>query len=217
MPIVNPKITQWQEEIEKITEEVEDLLSSKQDAEEFEAIIKANSFVQQHIGSFWEHYKLNYVYFIVSKIWHQIDEDSRSLSLINLLNDLLNNHKMITKQWWVSTAPDALSSMTFEMKFGKGDELDPNIIREDIQKLKDVTKEIKELRHKNIGHKDKSGKFASSISYAKIKDAIHEIERIVINYQLLLTQSGYTSLTPIPQYDWQEAFTKPWIKRGERD
>ncbi|MFA5770769.1 MAG: hypothetical protein WC894_04730 [Patescibacteria group bacterium] len=191
--------------------DVEDLLYSKSQAEELERIIRANLFVQQNIGSFWEHYKLNLTYFLISKIWHQIDEDNRSLSLINLLKDLLSNHIFITKDWWVAQC-EWLSLKTFENEFGKGDCLDPNLIREDVQSLKETTKEIKEFRHKQVGHKDKSGKFTSNISYAKIKKAINQIERLVIKYQLLLTQSGYEneSLTPGPD-DWQVAFTKEWI------
>ena len=210
MSEVNQKIKKWQEDIEKITGDVEDLLYSKLQAEELEKIIRANPFVQQNVGSFWEHYKLNYTYFIVSKIWHQIDEDTRSLSLINLLKDLLTNHSLITKSWWVSQGPNALSSSTFEEEFGKGDCLDPSLVCEDMQGLRESTKEIKEFRHKQVGHKDNSGKFASNISYTKIKEAIDQIEELVIKYQLLLTQSGYESLTPVPD-DWEVAFTKEWI------
>ena len=176
-----------------------------------EKIIRANLFVQQNIGSFWEHYKLNPTYFLISKIWHQIDENNDSLSLINLLKDLLRNHIFITKDWWVAQN-EWLSSKTFEDEFGKGDYLDPNLICDDVQSLKETTKEIKEFRHKQVGHKDNSGKFTSNISYTKIKKAIDHIERLVVKYQLLLTQSGYVneSLTPTPD-DWQIAFTKEWI------
>lgn len=205
------KISKWQKEIEEITGEVEDLLYSKYHAEELEKIIKGNDFVKQHIGSFWEHYKLNYTFFIISKIWHQIDKDSDSLSLINLLKDLLDNHRLITKNWWVSQGPNALSSEEFEEKFGKGDYLDPTIINEDIKNLEEAAKEIKLFRHKNIGHKDNTGMFPSSISNTKVQEAMNQIEILVIKYQLLLTQSGYDSLTPVAD-DWQIAFTEPWIK-----
>ena len=114
--IANQKIKKWQEDIEKITGDVEDLLYSKSQAEELERIIRANLFVQQNIGSFWEHYKLNLTYFLISKIWHQIDEDNHSLSLINLLKDLLSNHIFITKDWWVAQC-EWLLSETFEEKF----------------------------------------------------------------------------------------------------
>ncbi|MBI2268419.1 MAG: hypothetical protein HYU80_03185 [Candidatus Blackburnbacteria bacterium] len=208
------KIQKWQKEIEEITGDVEDLLYSKYHADELEKIIKENDFVKQHIGSFWEHYKLNYTFFIISKIWHQIDTDSDSLSLINLLKDLLSNHKLITKNWWVSQGPNVLSSEEFEEKFGKGDFLDSKLVSEDIKNLEGAAKEIKQFRNKNVGHKDNTGKFPSNISYTKIKDAMNQIEALVIKYQLLLTQSGYSSLTPVAD-DWQVAFTEPWIKKEE--
>jgi len=204
-------IKMWQAEIEEITSDVEDLLYSKYQAEELERIIKANNFVMLSVGSFWEHFKLNYTYFVISKIWHQVDEDNRSLSLINLLKDLLEHHDSITKSWWVSRNPTALSPREFEENFGKEEYLDPDVVREDIKKLKETTKEIIEFRHKRVGHKDKGGKFSSHIGGQEINKAVRSIETLVKKYQLLLTQSGYESLTPMPD-DWQKAFTKAWIQ-----
>src|SRR3989304_7237024 len=145
-------LTGWQREIGEITNDVEDLLYGKYQIEELERIIKGNSFVLENIGSFWGHYKLNYTYFVISKIWHQIDEDRRSLSLINLLKDLLKHHDLITKKWWVARDPVALSSGEFEGNFGKGAFLDPEIVRGDVDKLKKITKEIRKFRHKRVGN-----------------------------------------------------------------
>lgn len=212
MQTLNIKIKKWQYEIEEISKDVEDLLYSKYQAEELEKIIKLNSFIQQNIGSFWEHYKLNLTYFIISKIWHQIDEDKKSLSLINLLKDLLNNHESITKVWWAGKSK-WLSTNTFEEEFGKIS-LDPNIVCEDIHKLKIATQSIKQIRHKRIAHTDKNRKLESKVSYTKITEATNQIEKLVIKYLLLLTQSGRDGLTPVSD-DWQIAFTKEWIVKKE--
>jgi len=202
------KIQQWQTEINEILKDVEDLLYSNYQAEELEKIIKSNIFVQRNIGTFWEHYKLNLTYFLVSKIWHQIDEDSDSLSLINLLNDLKYNYSLVTKGWWLAQS-NLLTAETFEEKFGNIS-LDPNIVDQDIQDLKQATNEIKNMRHKRIAHTDKNRELYSEISHTKIINAIDQIEKLVIKYFLLLTQSGRNGLTPIPD-DWLLAFTKEWI------
>lgn len=47
MSEINQKIKRWQEDIEKITGDVEDLLYSKSQAEELEGIIRANAFVRK--------------------------------------------------------------------------------------------------------------------------------------------------------------------------
>ena len=214
MSSTNLKVQKWQNEIEEISSDVEDLLYSKRQAEELEKIIRDNVFVQQNIGTFWEHYKLNLTYFLVSKIWHQIDENNSSLSLINLLKDLHSNHSFITKEWWLGNS-EWLSSETFEKEFGKVS-LDPNLVYQDIQSLKVVTEEIKQMRHKRIAHTDANRKLASKISHAKITEATDLIEKLVIKYLLLLTQSGRDGLTPTPD-DWQGAFTKAWIKTNKDD
>ena len=214
MPQTNQKIQKWQKEIEQISDDVEDLLYSKKQAEDLEKIIRENTFVQQNIGTFWEHYKLNLTYFLISKIWHQIDENNQSLSLVNLLKDLLSNHAFITKEWWIGQS-EWLSSQTFEEEFGK-ESLDPNIVCQDIQNLKKVTTEIEQIRHKRIAHTDKDGKLASKISHTKITEASDLIEKLVIKYLLLLTKSGRDGLTPVSD-DWQVAFTKAWIRTKKDD
>ena len=203
------QIDNWQKEIETITADFEDLMYSKYQIEELEKIIRVNENVKRTIGSFWEHYKLNYTYFAVSKIFHQIDEDGDSSSLINLLNKLLCNYKAVTETWWIGDGM-ALSTDTFREQFGINGYLDPELISRDINSLLDITRDIRSFRHKRIAHKSKNETFDYQISNTKLNEAIAVIERLVIKYQLLLTQSGYETLTPVPD-DWTEAFTTPWI------
>jgi len=203
------KIQQWQSQINEISIDVEDLLYSNYQAEELEKIIKANTFVKGNIGSFWEHYKLNLTYFLVSKIWHQIDENINSLSLINLLKDLLCNHVFMTSDWWVDQCSH-ISTQTFEESFGK-ESLDPSIVCQDIQELKEVTQKIKLIRHKRVAHTDTDRNLVSKISHSEIIKAVSQIEKLVIKYIFLLTpQDARNGLLPDPD-DWKLAFTKEWI------
>lgn len=202
-------IKEWQREIEAITADFEDLMYSKYQIEELEKIIRTNKSVQQSIGSFWEHYKLNYTYFAISKIFHQIDEHGDSSSLINLLNKILCNYKTINEIWWIGDGM-ALSTETFREEFGANGYLDPESVSKDINSLLAITKDIRSFRHKRIAHKSKNETFDYKISNKTINEAISFIEKLIIKYQLLLTQSGYETLTPVSD-DWSEAFTFVWI------
>lgn len=203
------QIINWQKQIEAVTSDFEDLMYSKYQIEELEKIIRSNKRVMKTVGTFWNHYKLNYTYFAVSKIFHQIDEHQDSSSLINLLNDLLRNYKEITEKWWLGDGT-ALSTETFREKFGKNGYLDPELIGKNINSLLDVTKEIRSFRHKRIAHKSKNETFDYKISNTKINKAVVITEKLIIKYQLLLTQSGYETLTPVSD-DWIETFTFTWI------
>lgn len=207
------QIKDWQKEIETITSDFNDLMYSKHQIEELEKIIRANESVKKSIGSFWEHYKLNYIYFAISKIFHQIDEHGDSSSLINLLNKLLCNYKAITETWWIGDGM-ALSTETFREEFGTNGYLDPELISRDINSLLNITKEIRSFRHKRIAHKSKNETFDYQISNTKLNEAMAAIEKLIIKYQLLLTQSGYETLTPEPD-DWTEAFIIPWIDKNK--
>jgi len=208
------QIENWQNEIEIITSDFEDLMYSKCQIEELEKIIRANEKVKKTVSSFWEHYKLNYTYFAISKIFHQIDEHGDSSSLINLLNKLLCNYKTINEIWWVGDGM-ALSTETFREEFGANGYLDPESVSRDINSLLNITKDIKSFRHKRIAHKSKNETFDYKISNKKINEAIAVIEKLIIKYQLLLTQSGYESLTPVPD-DWSEALTFAWINNTRK-
>ncbi|MEX0598250.1 MAG: hypothetical protein WD512_17315 [Candidatus Paceibacterota bacterium] len=205
------KINKWQKDIEEISKDVEDLLYSKYQAEKLEQIVRNNDFVKRNIGTFWTHYKLNLTYFLVIKIWHQIDEHPRSLSLIILLKNLLRNCKIFTKDWWTSQSKEGwLSQDEFKENFGDT-HLDPVIVCNDIKDLEVATKKVEKMRHKRIAHTDKNRNLHTKIKYTEIIKAANMIEKITIKYLLLLTQSGRDRLTPIED-DWKIAFTQEWIK-----
>lgn len=179
-------------------------------------------------NSFWDFLKEGYVALMVSAVCRQIDIDTRSASLINLLNRLLQADvtTVLTKDWYAGkyhkdddVMPgfmEGIGKGDFESHFGQKDFVDPDIVRADLEKLIGATSGIKRFRNKRIAHRDANNKLVFDVNFNDLDAAIETIREITSKYYLLLKQSG-NDLIPVDQTDWQEVFTVPWIEPNEHN
>ncbi|MCB9813202.1 MAG: hypothetical protein H6772_02215 [Pseudomonadales bacterium] len=177
-------------------------------------------------NSFWDFFKESYVSLMVSAVCRQIDSDTRSSSLINLLNKLIQADvtMLLTKKWYSSRYHrdndimpgfmEGIGEDDFENNFGSKEFVDPDVIRKDITKLIRNTKEIKKYRNKRIAHRDSNDNLVFDVNFNDLDKAIETVRAITSKYYLLLKQGG-NDLIPIDQTDWQNMFTIPWIKKGQ--
>lgn len=206
----NKKMGDWQKSAKSISKEVGDLLYGRDVFRKLSDIVQKNPKINFK-ATFFQYYKLQYVHFAVSKVCHQVDTNKKSESLINLLYDILDGHK-ITRKWWVSQGSGSLSNEAFEEHFGKGKFVSRSTICCDICSISRETRKIKKFRNKRIAHMDKNKKFVSEVTFDELDKAIDVIEEIALKYLLLLVQSGRETLLSTPD-DWQNVFTIPWIER----
>ncbi len=175
-------------------------------------------------NSFWDFLKEGYVALMVSAVCRQIDIDTRSASLINLLSRLLQADVTIilTKDWYAGkyhkdddVMPgfmEGIGKGDFESHFGHKDFVDPDIIRADLDKLIGATSGIKRFRNKRIAHRDANNKLVFDVNFNDLDKALETIREITSKYYLLLKQGG-NDLIPTDQTNWQEIFTVPWIEK----
>lgn len=173
-------------------------------------------------NSFWDFLKESYVALMVSAVCRQTDTDSRSSSLINLLNTLLKPQvsEAITKDWYCwqyhrdnDVMPgfmEGIGEGDFEKHFGSDEHLDSSIVQADLDELIEKTKEIKRYRNKRIAHRDRNNKLVFDVNFNDLDEAMETVRKITSKYYLLLKQGG-NDLIPIDQTDWQEIMTVPWI------
>ena len=197
----------WKKQITQIQDEVKELLRGKKIFFDTVKIINENKAVQKDISAWWNYYKLNYTYFVVSKIWHQIDKKHSKGNLINLLQDLYENCSMISAEWWVGDGND-LSKDEFREDFG-GKTLTPSNVYADIGELMHITKGVKKFRHERIAHRNKSQTIKDKIALKNIEESIEIIERLTKKYTLLLEQRDLDLNRGGD--DWQKSFTISWI------
>ena len=86
-----------------------------------------------------------------------------------------------------------------------GDHVDPDLVHSDLEELRRGTAKTKDLVDKHLAHTDKKP-MASPATFAELHSAIGAINLQFEKYVLLLTVSSYSTLVPIPQYDWLAIF-----------
>lgn len=135
------------------------------------------------------------------------------LSLTELIKDMGENIGAINKNWFIKYFRYGNGEFTWESIFRKNKVIDKSIINKDIKLLERVTKEIKKLRDKLTGHRDKNHRrFKYKVNEEIINNTIKEIERLAIKYETLLNRDGYGGLTPALD-KWTYIFEVPWIKK----
>lgn len=207
-----------------IESEVIRMMGNREIFNEIVSISKSNPKISLG-NSFWDFFKESYVSLMVSAICRQIDTDSRSSSLLNLLNRLIQEDvtTIITKEWYVGKYhrdDDVLPGFMegfgedcFEDHFGKKDFIDPEIIRNDLKQLTEDTKKIKKFRNKRIAHRDSNNNLVFDVNFNDLNKALETIREVTSKYYALLKQSG-NDLVPVDQTDWQDMFTVPWIEKN---
>lgn len=211
----NEIIAKWIEWIEVIHDNIEDLLISQHIYKTYLEIVKNNPEIQSPID-FHDWVRKNYASSIAIHIRRELDDThSDVISLKRLLVQIQKNPQVITKEWFRSlykgSNAEDFADVDFEKVAGKGEFFDPEIAKQDIEKLEQLGNHIEDYAILRIAHNSKKT-ITKDPTYDDLDAFIKEYESIVKNYILLFTASGYTSLTPTWQYDWESIFTKAWIK-----
>jgi len=157
-------------------------------------------------------------------IRRQLDTDNDTISLKRLLIELKQSPQLLTKQWFRSLYSSSTSNIPipmeafadgdFEVHAGNMEYFNPSIAEADLLKLETLGEAITRYANKQIAHRTK---VKATLTFSEINKFLEEFEVIVKKYILLFTASGYDSLTPVFQYDWETIFTKVWIKQHADD
>lgn len=220
-------ISQLIESFDPIESEVIRMMGNRAIFQEIIETSKKNPTINKS-NSFWDFLKESYIALMVSAVCRQIDIDTRSASLINLLNRLLQADvtTVLTKDWYAGkyhkdddVMPgfmEGIGKGDFESHFGQKEFVDPNIIRADLDKLIDATGGIQRFRNKRIAHRDANNKLVFDVNFNGLDKAVETIREVTSKYYLLLKQGG-NDLIPVDETDWQEIFTIPWIETHEHN
>jgi len=208
-------LKKWIDWIGIIHKNIENLLTSQHIYKTYLEIVKSNPEIQSPID-FHDWVRKNYASSVAIHIRRELDMGSDVISLKKLLTEIKNDPQVITKEWFESlykgSNAEAFADGDFKNVAGNGEIFDSSIASADIEKLEQLGKHIKEYATYRIAHNIEKP-ITKDPTYNDLDAFIKEYESIVKNYILLFTASGYTSLTPTWQYDWEEVFTKPWIKQ----
>jgi AbiU2 len=146
----------------------------------------------------------------------------RVVSLGSLLAEISAEPERLTREHFVALYDDPdpyferLGQTTFDERFAGevGDHIDPRIVEADLRELRKTSESVERYVDRYIAHTDREG-LKTLPTFGEIDKAIDVIGEIFKKYSLLLTASGWASLEPVAQHDWQAIFRQAWIREGK--
>lgn len=184
-------------------------------------MVDKNKNLQKH-SAFYSVMQMTYSQSALMYIRRQVRRDKDSVSLIELAEDIKKNSDLITRDFYSSLyskrKPDIereewkkMGERDFVCHFGGalGDRLDPQIIEQDIQRLRIVSDGSASFIDMRLAHLDKREP-TNIPMYSEIEDWCDELNEILKKYMLLLRAVDYR-VKPILQHDWKSIFRTAWL------
>lgn len=150
----------------------------------------------------------------------QAEQSSRVVSLRRLLDEIAAEPERLTRQRFVGAWPpedQARGHETFTNRFAGdvGDQLDPQIVAGDIERVETEAKSVVDHVDQYVAHTDEKP-VAELATFEELNAAIDALGELFRKYALLLTGSSYATLVPVPQHNWQAIFEHPWIVKEQQ-
>ena len=226
---MDQKFEKWSRWIETIYYEVVELVTKRQIFERVKSIIRQNPSIQKP-SSFWSFLEHTYIAYSVMAVRRQIKPHSDSISLIGLLEEIIETPCVMSREWFVglymndSHEADMQEDMcyvanaVFDRKFsGKcKDYIDPVIVQQDLSELKTHGGEsgkLEEFADRLFAHRDKRDPRIPTFN--ELNACIDCLQKITSKYLLLIqAQDAGDCLVihSIEDYS-EEIFRQPWILR----
>ncbi len=222
----NSKIDKWLRWLKELDIGIYELLYSKYLYNEVRQIIQSNPKIQTD-GYFYEWLSIAYSKSASINVRKMIDTRSDVISLGRLLTEIIYNPDVINFERFESySTADYDGKNEVELMFLEsrkkqarkeyeefsGDcfpNIDPQIVRHDLDSLKSKCEPIKKYVDKLVAHRDKSI-FRNIPTYNDLDNAIESIYVYYKKYTHLIRGIPY-DIDIIPQWNWREIFTHPWI------
>jgi hypothetical protein len=169
-----------------------------------EAAAPGSRGVQNHLTS-------TYVFAICTLIRRETDLAPSTSSLARQLAILRDTGGLITRSRYSGAGFDRYAP-------GGAENIDPHIVDQHIQELRDSANPVKTYTDKIIAHRERFGPDAPPLilQFSEIDHALAIIGNILTKYwPLVHPDATLARSTPVDDRGWFQAFTVPWIKHGQ--
>jgi hypothetical protein len=211
----------WRKWLPEIKRDLQDLLGRQEIFWGLQEIVKENEAILNP-GEFFDWMCRSHIIAISVGVRSHVDFDKRSHSLARILFEMLENPKVLSRDWHVrmyrgSPLGEKLGHMSFDSSIGKGAKhLTQTAIRSDLRRIEDASERIRRFVNKRVAHRSNQGAIRRFPRLNELDSALSTLDKIFCKYNLLLTAEGGSSVRATRQYDWREVFWNPWIPNGNK-
>ena len=211
---MNERFAKWNRWLEIIYDQVTDLDVYRHIFWEVQNIIKNNQRIQKP-SSFYTFLGTSYVALAVMGVRRQIKQGRQSIAFARLLQEIIDTPHVLSRERFVALYTGSVVShfadRDFDQFSGNGKEhIDPNIVKQDLEKLKKLGLKCEEFADKRIAHYDERAP-SNLPTFNELDACIDYLEELLKKYWLLFRAAALLSVLPTWQYDWKEIFQEPWL------
>jgi hypothetical protein len=224
---MNPqKQGKWESWIDDIEQDVWQLMDRRRWNAVFERVVLANKRLLTSGLVIPEYFRHIYADYAVLAVRRLVRRDPKSISLTGLLDDLRDNHMMLTRQWYRSlylrplpggeTYPKDFAFHLADGTFDRFCDADRNtvsksFIEADLANIETETGRILHFSDRVKAHKDRRGVEIDLPTYNDLHTAVEALASCAQKYVLLLTGRNTLSMLPVDQTNAIQVFNFPWI------
>jgi len=164
-------------------------------------------------GLFPSWVKANYVTEVAVSVRRLCDRDSRTISLVRLLDELVTHPDYVTRELWIGRrrglVDDASLAEPWAVWGGDvGDHLDPQVPLRDRCALLELTKDLRTYVNKHVAHMDADrGEFTVNVTFGHVEEIQTLVYDTYTRYFEFLTE---TALAEIQFPPWKSIFKVIW-------
>jgi hypothetical protein len=211
---MNERFAKWNRWLDIIYAQVTDLAVYRHIFWEVQNIIKNNPNIQK-ASSFYTFLGTSYVALAVMGVRRQLKQDKQSISFVRLLQEIIETPHVLSRKRFVALYTGSvvghLADRDFDQFSGNGKEhIDPNIVKQDLEKLRELGLKCEEFADKRIAHYDQQAP-KNLPTFNELDACIDYLEELLKKYWLLFRAVALLSVLPTWQYDWTEIFQEPWL------
>jgi hypothetical protein len=210
----------WKKLITRIYKETVYAFRNRLVWREINEIYRNNSRLMQEGGFFHDWMKGCYGRDQAVAVRREADRGSDVLNLIQLLYQMSKRPEVITRKRYKalfspdSVITDHMQEQDFTRMCGPGPYMDPGLIRRDYKRLLKDCRPVVNYVNKKIAHRTDT---EIKLTIEQIDTGMDAVEEVLQKYYLIFTASSLLGAEPAIQFNWQSAFTFPWITPDEEE
>ena len=218
---INPKLAKWLRWMKDIEYEISHLLGDVEAFRRVREIVKANPRIQKP-HRFYRYLYDSYISHAIIGLRRQIKRGTDSISLVRLLEEIAKAPQELSFNYYCSLLTQSLAQTELAIikndfkrhADASGAHVCPQMIEDDLDKLRKTTIACEEYADKRIAHRDKrEPKLVKTYEDLEVElnKSLEVLRQTYEKYYFLFHAKSIT-VKPNYQGDWKAIFSEPWMR-----
>lgn len=222
---ISPKLAKWLCWMKDIENEISHLLGDVEAFRRVREIVNANPRIQKP-HRFYRYLYDSYISHAIIGLRRQLKRDTDSISLVRLLEEIAKAPQELSFNYYCSLLTQSLAQTELAIikndfkrhADASGTHVCPQMVEDDLDRLRKTTIACEEYADKRIAHRDK-GEPKLIKTYEDLEDELNNslnvLQQTYEKYYVLF-HAGSITVKPTYQGDWKAIFSEPWMRDSAR-